>query len=325
MAGNPNIDTLTATTIKKYWPTLVSTIMDQHIILKMLEKYGGVEERSGGTSILEPLLFDTGSSTIQSYKGYDLFNLTPSNPLTGNQQEWKQLVGTISQSGFETFVNQSVEQRVNLLDARIKELEEKFVVYFSDKLLTSDGSGNGNKDIIGLPGMLDSAGSNSTYGGIDSSTNTWWRNKYKGSAGQFSATSGATTVGRKEMTNMFNSLMSGSDVTDLIITDQPIFQEYEYSLDQNYRTMDLEVGKRGYKALEFKGKPVIWDIKCQAGYMWFLNLMRMKLIFGKNHKFGRGEWVQMPNQDAKIAAVIVYLATICLHRRRQGVITGFTV
>lgn len=324
MAGNPNIDTLTASTIKKYWPTLISTIMDQQIILKTIDKYGGCEERSGGTSILEPLLYDQ-NTTIQSYRGYDLFNLTPSNPLTGNQQEWKQVVGTISQSGMESFQNQSVEQRVNLLDARVRELEEKFVIYFSQKLF-ADGSGNGGKDIIGLPGMIDSGGSWSTYGGIDSnlSVNSWWRNKYQGSAGIFSGSLNGTTRGRYYMTNMYNSLMVGADRPDLIVTDQTIYEQYEFSLDQNYRTMDLEVGKRGYKALEFKGTPLIWDINCQAGYMWFLNLMKMKIIFGKNKKFARGEFMTMPNQDAKVASIIVYLATINLNRKRQGVITGFT-
>ncbi|MEM3145979.1 MAG: phage major capsid protein [Candidatus Nitrosotenuis sp.] len=315
--ANPNFDALVTTTLKNYRKNLADNITAHQALFMQLKKKGFIREEDGGTSIVEPLLVGK-NTTVRSYSGYDVLDVTPQAGVTAAEFAWKQIAGSVTISGEEEFKNSGSATRVlSLLETKIKQLEISMTLEINRQLF-GDGTGNGGKDITGLALAVEDGTAWSVYGGIDSNAYTYWRNQWIGSVGSFAAN------GVDRMRTLFNSASRGTEKPTLIITTQAIFEAYEKSLSPALRFSDPETADAGFMNLLFRGVPVVFDDDAPAGELRMLNSEYLRLVIGKGRNFSVTPFVRPENQDAKVSQILFYGNLTCNNRARQGVLTGIT-
>lgn len=318
-SANSSFDVLASTTLKNYRSRLTENITDKARLLKHLKDNGYTREDDGGTSIVEPLLYGT-NSTVRSYSGYDVIDVTPQEGISAAEFLWKQVAGSVTISGEEEFKNMgSKVQIVKLLDAKIKQLEISMSEEINE-MLFSDGTGNGGKDITGLGLAVEDGAAWSTYGGIDSNTFSFWRNRFIDASGSpsFAAT------GLDNMRTLYHNCSRHNEVPSIIITTQTIFERYEKSLVQNERFVDTKKGDAGFMSLMFKSTPMFFDEDCPSGYIYFLTKEYLRFVIGRGRNFTMTEFQKPENQDAKVAQILLYAQLTMNRRAAHGVITGQT-
>ena len=312
MAGNPNFDALLSTTLQNYRPTLVDNIFTARVLLDHLNSKGRVLVEEGGSSIVEPLVYAQ-NDTTGSYSGYDAIDLTPQEGISAAEYNWKQMASSIAISGIEEAKNRGTEAIIKLLNAKIMQAEESIKEDLND-MLYGDGTGNGGKDFNGLGNLIDSSG---TVGGIDSSTNTWWRSTE-------TAVGGALTLAA--MATAYNTASRGNDHPDMIVTTQTLFEKYESLLTAQVRYQDTTKANSGFQNLMFKQTPVVFDVSCTSGVMFFMNSKYLKLVGMNGHWFATSEFQKgtVAGVDARYALILSFGELTCSNRARQAKLTGAT-
>lgn len=314
--SNPNFSTLVATTLKNYQPRLSDNITEHQVLLYILKEKGFVVEREGGESIVEPLLVGE-NSTVGSYNGYDLIPTTPQTGITAAEYDWKQVAGVFSISGREEFQNMGSKTRViSLVESKIEQLETSMRLDVNEQLF-GDGTGNAGKDITGLALAVENGAAWSSYGGIDSNANTYWRNTWLAEAGALDLAS---------MRNVFNSASRGKSTPRIIITTQSVYEDYEALVlaNNDITRTDTKLGDAGFQNLLFKGVPMVFDEDCTTGDMYFLNPDYMRFVIGKGRNFVPTPTQKPDNQDARLSMVLLYCNLTVNNRKRQAVLDGIT-
>lgn len=326
----PNFGTLVATTIKNYRPTLADNLSTTSVVLASLKQHGFIREDEGGTTIVEPLMYGS-NTTVKSYYKYEPFDLTPQEGLDAAEYPWKQIGGTVSISGLEEFQNQGKSRMINLLEAKLTQLDISFRERVNEQIL-SDGTGNSGKDITGLQAAVEEGTAWSTYGGINSNTWTFWRNyflNFTGTYTSFDTADGSSVQGMTAMRNAFTSVMRKQEVPGLILTTREIYNEYEkYGEGDKLRIVMPPASNKGlldmgFETLKYKNTMITYDDDVPAGYMWFLNPQYLKFVIGKGRNFKVGEFEEGREQDAKSSKIILYAQLTASNRARQGLITNF--
>lgn len=315
-AANANFDELVTTTFKNYRPKLADNITGHQALFFMLKSKGLWEEREGGTSLVEPLLSGT-NSTVKSYKGYEVLDISPQEGITAAEYNWKQIAGSLSISGEEEFKNSGSKTKIiSLLESKTKQLEISMELEINNQLY-GDGTGNDSKDITGLDLAVENGSAWSTYGGIDSNTHTFWRNTWIDEAGVLTLSAMRTLV---------NSASRGKSKPELIVTTQDGYEAYEDLIlaNNDITRTDTKLGDAGFINLLWKGIPVVFDEDCPAGAMLALNPTFMKFVVGKGRNFKVTPMQRPKNQDAKVSQVILYGNLTVNNRERQGRLDGIT-
>lgn len=328
-APNPNFDIILSTTLKNYRGVLADNMTAHQVLLYQLREKGFIREDSGGTSIVETLLYGK-NTTVQSYAGYDIIDTTPQTGITSAEYLWKHIAGSVTISGQEEFENQGKQRIINLMEAKMLQLDESMRLAVNSQLF-GDGTGNGNKDITGLNIAVEDGAVWATYGGIDSSVtaNNFWRNQWIDFTGagntSFGTASGASVQGMNVMRNVFNSCSRGKTKPTLIITTQALFEAYEKfgegtKLEIHNSTAMLDMG---FQALSFKYVPILFDDDCPSNTMFFLNADYLRFVVGQGRNFITTPFIRPKDQEAKVAQVILYANLTCANRARQGRIGNF--
>ena len=143
-------------------------------------------------------------------------------------------------------------------------------------LLYGDGTGNSNKDFLGLVAGCDDGTNVATYGGLSRSTFTTIQGNYDTTT---------TTITFTAIDSMLRSCNSGNEKVDLILTTEAIYDFVAALFTQvsNERNAMVDkgnliktaisglAGEAGFTSLFYKGVPIIADEKCPANHVFFLN------------------------------------------------------
>ena len=310
MAGNSNFDALLSTTLANYRDQLTDNIFTARPLTYMLNEKGRIRMLNGGTKIVEPLVY-AANDTIGSYSGYDTISLTPQTGISAAEYEWKQYAGSISISGIEEAKNNCEQEVINLLEAKVMQLEESLREGFNT-MFYGDGTGNSNKNWNGLGNIVEA---NNTVGNIDASTNTWW-NSYEEN------TSTALTLA--QMATGYNSVSVGNDHPDVVLTTQTLYEKYEALLQPQLRYTDTKTADAGFQNLLFKASPVMYDVSCTSGVMFFLNTKYLTLVGHSSKWFQQTEFIRPEDLDARYALIMCYGNLTCRNRAKQGKLTAKT-
>ncbi len=314
MAGNPDFNSLLSTTLQNYQPTLVDNIFKDLVLLNHLNERGRVRVEEGGTSIVEPLLYAV-NDTVATYSGYDAIDLTPQEGISAAEYDWKQMAASIAISGIEEAKNRGTEAIIKLLNAKIMQAEMSLKTTLNEQLY---GSASAGTDFNGLGNIV--ATQNNTVGGIDASSNTWW-NPTQGT------TMGAT-LALHNMADVYNRASKGSDVPDLIVTNNSLFEKYESLLTNQVRYQDVSKANSGFQNLMFKQTPVVFDLELATDTsdapMYFLNTKYLKLTGLNGYWFTTTDFMNgtVAGVDARYALVLAYGQLTCSNRQRQGYLTA---
>lgn len=310
--SNPNFDALLSTTLANYRDKLTDNVFTARPLTYWLMDKGRIQTESGGTKIVEQLIYGQ-NSTVASYSGYETLSLTPQDGISAAEYDWKQYGASIAISGIEEAKNNGEHAIINLLEAKIMQAEESMREGFN-QMFFADGTGNSGKNWNGLGNLVESG---NTVGGINSATagNEYWRSYEENTAG-------ALTL--LQMATAYNSTSVGNDHPDVILTTQTLFEKYESLLQPQLRYTDTKTADAGFQNLLFKSAPIMYDTHCTAGVMYFLNSKYIKLVGHSDKWFAQTEFVRPENQDARFALIMCYGNLVVSNRKKQGKLTAKT-
>ena len=268
----------------------------------------------GGRQSMIPL--DTAvNSTVDSFSGYDTFNVTPQDTARTAVFAYINYGATISIS-FEE-MRETANDKVRIFNL-VEHKRRNTLLSMRDRI-NSDlfaASLTDVNNVNPLPVLVTTSG---TVGGIDSSASTYWQSQENTSVGAF------TTNGLTQMRNLWNDILrQGQGGADLTMTTQAVFESYESELDVDVRYSDTDKLSRGAKTLEFKGKPFLFDNDCTSGHMYMLDYKSLYLVVDEAASMTVGDFIEPYNQAAYTAKVLFRGQLVMTNRRALGRNTGIS-
>lgn len=322
MASPSTVFTEMVTTTDRNWSTDVpDNVSKNNALLNVLKKKGKISTVSGGFEIARPLEYAE-NGTYQRYSGYDGLNTNASDVLTTVKYEMRQIALHVTASGREIRMNMgSKERMIDLVKARKANALKTAANQFSIDLY-SDGSLS--EQIGGLGNVLQSAGTG-TVGGIDSSTWTFWKNKFKEMTGtNLAASPSATNAAsmKADMNAFWLTLNRGADKPDLIIMSHDFYALYELGEQQLQRYMDADLAQSGFQTLKYKSANVIFDdntnFSTTSEKAYFLNTDYLYLVQHSEAKWTPDDEKRPVNQDAVVIPIYWMGNLVCTNRALQG-------
>lgn len=306
--SNPNFDNIVATTLKRYFTEggkAVDNIFKRSAALDWLKNTAKIDAQGGATAVF-PLQYKANSS-FQYYSGYDA--LTPVHGeeiVTAAEYQWKQAAIFIPMSGMEEAKNSGDRAVVKLLQTKVENAEMTAAEQFETAFLQYSGTESAGKAWGGLPNIVANTG---TSGGIDGTSNAYWRS--------YAPSSAAYTLSLHS--TAYNTVSYGGDACDFQITTQALWETYEGKLQPNQRFTDAKTAESGFTNLLHRGSKVVWSDLMPANKWYFLNSRHIKLavLSGNWMKF-RG-FVEPYDRDAKYGLITCYGTFGTNGRRYLGV------
>ncbi|HCK92481.1 MAG TPA: phage major capsid protein [Gammaproteobacteria bacterium] len=272
--------------------TLADNVSNHNPLLNRMRERGNLTQVTGRDIVRELEYSD--NSTVAFYNGYEVLDTSPSDVLTAAVFEYKQLAGNVTISGREQIQNSGEQAIINLLEARIGNLERSMENSLASSLF-SDGTGTSSKEIGGLQLVVADAGTG-TVGGINSSTFTFFQNK------QATATSSAFSTAniQSDMNSLYIQLVRGTDAPDLVVAGSTPYTTFLATLQTLQRVADSRLADLGFTAVKFLNSDVVYDSNCDASRMYFLNTNYLRLETAAGRDFVPGEAKESINQDATV-------------------------
>lgn len=250
------------------------------------------------------------NSTVKSYAGAEVLDVTLQEGLTIARFNWKQYAASIGITGLEERSNQGEAAMIRLLTAKAQQAEMSLKDRMSGDAY-SDGTGNGSKNLTGLAAIVAASG---TLGGLSATTYTWWVSQ-AGTSSSFAAN------GLSTMRTLFNNCSFGNDKPDIILTTQTVFEYFENALQPQERYTNTQAANAGFTNLTFKGIPIMFDRDCTSGKAYFLNSKYLNLVVHRDADFSTGPFQSPENQDVKTAMILFQGNLTCNNRRKHGLLT----
>lgn len=323
-------------------PKLVDQVFHQTYLLETLWKKHQVQE--GGTGFEQPVEYEK-NPNVGTYRKYGIFRREPQELITKSVVSWADYYIAIPFSRKELRENKGAQGVVKLIDlaaTRIRNSEKSI----KDRLCTdlySDGSayewpaGSGETldPLTGLGSIVDQ---DRTYGGIDSTTYTWWDCQKPHTCDGSVVWEDLFTAGDADYLpiiadTMFAETDDGSDMVDLILCDPVTWDAWHqifHGKESIMRTERIGRGKAkpgqkgylGFEALMYRERAIVGDRFCPAGSMYFLNTdhLYMRALAGADMTYEPPE--RVTGEDTELATILLSTNINCDACRRQGVVTG---
>ena len=313
-AGNSNFDEILSTTLKNYVPKLTDNIFSARPLFYALTNGQTIRRISGGAKIVVPVIYGT-NSTAGSYSGTDTIDITAQTGISAAEYDWKQYAATVTISGVEEAKNNGEAQIIDLLEGKIFQTQET-IIENMNTMLFGNGTGNSNKDWLGLSAL---GGSTGSPGGIDATDadNSWWRSAV--------TNQGSAAITLASMATLYNNCSVGNDQPTIGITGQNQYEAYEALLVDQIRYTDTDMADGGFQNLLFKGCPLTFDgTLASEGKLYFLNTKYLQLVAHSDVWFKPTPFVRPTNQDAVYSQLLCYGELTTSNRARQGYMYGIT-
>jgi hypothetical protein len=322
------ITTLNSVTRDVYLPTLRNNFYKRKKFLSYLN--ASKLKQNGGANIDISLEYAGGALATGYHKGTTPntnTNDASTNPefITTAKAPWKHLKAHVWMSYIDDLKNAAEGQIIDLAAAKMKAAEKVLRKELLDQIFAA--AADGDDYISGLPDAIintDPSFPTGGFEGITVSDGSWWKAVI---ATYDHATESLVT----KMQNAFDSCQiygdSEDDMPDLIVTTQAVYEEYlEEALqktgilrDTGEKTADL-----GFVGATFAGGtvPVIWDPRCIANKMYFLNRDYLQLLTHSRDDFEIGEGWTTISGSRDIECTVYWTGNlICSKRAALSVLT----
>lgn len=214
---------------------------------------------------------------------------------------------------------------------------------------TSAGSGSGAMDLVpasaltattnpwwinySIPGFPKYDAENGTYGtmvtpgGLSGTTETDYSGNIDNNAYQ-----NLVSV----MRTLYNRISDGSEHPDVGLTSQEVYEGYEGALMPLERFQDTKVGDAGFQNLRFKGMTLMHDHGITTTLsgsditdptstppvpLYMLNSEYLNWVVDSQTDFMTTPFFRPPDQDARVAQILLMAQLTCSNRQKQGVIS----
>jgi hypothetical protein len=307
-----NIGEIVATTLRSRRKKLADNVLNHNALFARLNQKGHVKPVGGGREIVEELEYAE-NGTSAWYSGYEVLDISPSEVFDAATYDWKQLAGNVTISGLEKLKNSGRERTINLLAARIKNLE-KTLMNDAATAVYADGTTD-TKSLGGLAQLVqDDPTSVANVGGIAQATYSFWQNQISATA----ATSAGNIAARLNV--LWLKLLRGTDKPDFAVADDQVYNDFEASLQQYQRFSDASEAATGFESLKYKTCDVFYDDQCTADRFFFINTDYLYLRPHVDCQFHAAEERQSINQDALVQPVYWAGNITCSNRSLQVVL-----
>lgn len=309
--GANQLDEIFATTFPKVKKTLADQVTTEVPLLAALNIKSKVTE-DGGRTIDRQVLYAL-NTTVGSYDGYDPIDVTPQDGFGYATYSWKQYAGSVTIDGRTEAINMGSAQIIPILQSKFDQLRVSMEMDVN-AMLWGDGTGNSSKDFLGIQAIVNDSG---ILGGIDPTTETWWKSRKV-----TSAISLATTAGVKTLNSILNSLKLVKSRPRVEFTDQANYESYEALAVPNVRFNDLRLADLGFETVAHKGAEVLYEDNVPANHWYFLNTEHLEFVQHAARWMKLLEFVRPADQDAKTALVVSMGNLVTDVRRAHGVATN---
>lgn len=279
-------DQLSATTRDLFIPKMTDNILTSNSLLNRMKKKNYVL-KGGGEHIFVPVMYAT-TSANGWYQGADALTTTDNDQFTKAQFEWAQLYANITITRADELMNGGDEQVIDLVKSKVQVAEKTLADSLGQGLFT----GSGVPQISGLDNMI--ASGNATYGGIDRTTNSWWKSNVNSST---------TVISVSGFQSLLGSCTIDADKPTLAITTQSIYNDIFYDIEPNQRFVDPGAAQAGFTSVMVNGVPVFVDSHATAKSLYLINEKYYDLIVHRDENFRFEPFIKPVNQNVNVAKV----------------------
>lgn len=338
MAYNNVVDTLTLEDIA---PRVVDTVLRGNMFTtEMLAK----TKEFRAATIDFPIKYQKGTAT-QSFSGFDTLPTSFTDTRILMKYNPRFNAANIALAVTDIASNNTVAKVLDLTEVEMMSRAQDLADSIGTQLY-GDGTGNNNKDLLGLATIVDDT---SSIGGLSRSTYTTLQSTNTASGG---------TLSLYKMRTLFNAIADATIAPTKAYSDYTVWALYE-TLLQPQEKINKEVnvapnfkGYTGFDALMFAGLPLMADRKATSGVLFmlntnFLNFYGLKTLvadgmIGKPVKVGgklfAGNqydesanlgffwtgWIKATNQLAYNSFMVLGGNLITDNPRRHGKLTGIS-
>lgn len=316
---NATFTEMVTTTLRNHPTEIADNVSGNNALYRRLKSRGKVKLLDGGYEIVRNLDYAQ-NSTFQRYSGYDTLNIQASDVLSAAKFPWVQSAVHITASGYELRTNAGKNQMVDLVEARVTNAMRTAANYMSLDIYSDGALAN---QMSGLASIVQTAGTG-TVGGIDSSTYTFWQNKFREISGTNTYTS--ATI-KAEMMALYMQLIRGADKPNLIVSTHDFYQLYWSALSDLQRYASdgsASTANAGFSSLKFNDVDMIFDSNTNFATtgerMYFLNLDHIELVAHRQANWKQLEEKMSTNQDAVVVPVVWQGQMVTSNRSLQGIL-----
>lgn len=253
-------------------PKIVDTVLWGNIVLQIML---GMRKSSFTSDVKRYVVKTTTAWNGGSFSGLDRFNTNAVNTTQKLEFSPRMYEQPIVLPGDELSLSKTKDSVRNLQIQKGEEASQEMADGIGT-LLYWDGTGNSNKDFLGLVAGCDDGTNVATYGGLSRATYTTIKGNYDTTT---------TTITFTAIDAMLRSCNSGNEKVDLILTTEAIFDFIAalFTATNNQTNANTSTGgliktaisglawEAGFTSLFYKGVPIIADEKCTAEHVFFLN------------------------------------------------------
>lgn len=320
----PNTAALTAgftellsTTFRAVKQDVADNVSNHNALWRRLQEKGNYRYEDGGVSIQCPIEYQA-NGTVMRYSGFDSLNIQASDVITTAEFAWRQMAGALPVSGFEMRANQGEARIVNLVKAKIRNLEHSLANTLSSDVYSSGTLAN---QINGLQALVSDTNTTGTVGGINAALWTFWQNQLYSFTTQ-SVTASATTI-MAALESIWTSTVRGKDQPDLYMFDSVYWGYIIGAMEALQRYTNTQDVKAGITNLKFKGGDAVYDSSASgmpASHVYALNTDYIELVVHRDADLEPLPERASINADATVTPVIWQGNLVVTNRARQGVI-----
>lgn len=259
MAFDNVVDTLT---LEEIVPRVVDTVLRGNVFAtKMLSK----TKRFGAATMDFPIKYQVGTA-IQSFLGFDALPTSFTDTRVLMKYNPRFSAANVALAGTDIAANNTAAKVLDLTEVEMISRAQDLADGIGN-MLWGNGTGNSNKDFLGLGAIVDNGTNVATIGGLSRSTYTTLQ----------STVTAASTLSLATMRTLYNAIADATVVPTRSYTDYPTWALYEQLLqpqEKIYKEVNIVPNYKGYEGfsgLMYAGLEVVPDRKATAGYFYMLN------------------------------------------------------
>lgn len=280
--------------------------------LREFERQGVVEKVSYGENIEIPLDYRRNPDGAVMASDQETASLTKTEVVTSAVYDIAQIKYDVTMTKADTEVKNPTEtQKISLVKQLLENAINSHDALVEDCIFTT--SAEGGIEVNGLDNLIKTDGLG-TVGGINASTETFWRNAVE------TYTDGTDI--EAGMTQLYNEIMRGSGsqlAPKFMLSGITPYSQYEGGLQTLQRFVDTSEADGGFKILAFKNMRYAFSDRGGTN-VYFLNPKAYKLTVSKQCFREKSDTVPIQGQAASNFYIYSALQFVISNRSRLGVL-----
>lgn len=278
--------------------------------LRELERQGAIKRQSLGATIEAPLDYQRNPGTVIQSTELQPLSLTKTEVVTTASYSIAEATAPVVWSKKDEATNPSETQKIALVAQLVENGIESH-----DDILEQDIFLLSTNGFLGLKTLVPFVVTSPSLGGIDPSSNTFWRNQTNTYVDDTDIEAAFTTT--------WNQCAKGSGaklMPTLMVSDAPTQALFEGTQQANQRYVDTDELKAGFKILAFKtARYVFSQYAGNSGAVYFLNPKNFNLIVSKEYFRDRGDTQELENANGYTFKIYSALQLVSNNRSRLGI------